>query len=74
MRGTLHFGIHIDPGPITLSTFLDADLVGDPSDRKSTTGILVFLGSSPISWSSKKQSIVMRSSTAAELAWLRTLF
>ena len=44
VRGTLHFGIHIDPGPITLSAFSDADWAGDPSDRKSTTGILVFLG------------------------------
>ena len=84
VRGTLHFGIHINPGPITLSAFSDADWAGDPSDRKSTTGILVFLGSSPISWSSKKQSTVLRSSTEAEyralastvakLAWLCTLF
>ena len=84
VRGTLHFGIHIDPGPITLSAFFDADWAGDPTDRKSTTGILVFLGSSHISWASKKQSTVSRSSTeaeyralastAAELAWLRTLF
>ena len=46
--------------------------------------MLVFLGSSPISWSSKKQPTISRSSTkveycalastAAELAWLRTLF
>ena len=45
---------------------------------------MVFLGSSPISWSSKKQSTVSRSSTkaeyralastAAKFAWLRTLF
>ena len=66
VRGTLHFGLHIDLGPITLSAFSDADWAGDPSDRKSTTGILVFLGSSPISWSSKKQSTVSRSSTEAE--------
>ena len=66
VRGTLHFGIHVDPGPITLSAFSDANWAGDPSDRKSTTSILVFLGSSPISWSSKKQSTVSRSSTKAE--------
>jgi len=46
--------------------------------------LLVFLGYSPISWSSKKQSIVSHSSTeveyralatiATKLAWLRILF
>ena len=84
MRGTLHFGIHLTLGPHTFSVFFDANWARDPTDRKSTSGILVLLGSSPISWSSKKQSTVSRSfieveyralaSTAAELAWLRTLF
>ena len=84
VRGTLHFGIHFAPGPLTFSAFSDADWVGDPTGRKSTTGQLVFLGSSPISWSSKKQPTVSWSSTeaeyralastAAELAWFHTLF
>ena len=84
VRGTLHFGIHFAPGPLTFSAFSDADWAGDPTDRKSTIGMVIFLGSSPISWSSKKQSTVSRfsteaeyhalASTAAELAWLRTLF
>ena len=49
--------------------------------QQSTIGLLVFLGSNPVLWSSKKQSIVSHSSTTAELAstpadvaWLRTLF
>ena len=84
VRGTLHFGIHLSAGPLTLSAFLDAYWAGDPSNRKSTTRLLVFLGSNPILWSSKKQSTVSHSSTeakycalastAAELSWLRTLF
>ena len=84
VQGTLHFGIHLAPGPLTFSAFFEVNWAGDPIDRKSTTGILVFLGSSPISWSSKKQSTVSRSSTeaeyralastVAELAWLRTIF
>ena len=83
VRGTLHFCIHLSPSPLTLSAFSNVDWAGDPSDRKSTTGLLVFLGSNPILWSSKKQSIVSRSSTkakyhalastAVELSWLYTL-
>ena len=84
VRGTLHFGVHLAPGPLTFFAFSDVDWAGDPIDRKSTIGMLVFLGSNPISWSSKKQSIVSHSSTeaeycalastAAELAWLRIQF
>jgi hypothetical protein len=83
LRGTLHHGIAFTPGPMTLSAFTDADWAGDPSDRKSTSGFLVYLGSNPITWSAKKQPTVSRSSTeseyralaiaAAELCWLRTL-
>ena len=84
LRGTLYHGISFSPSPLTLTAFSDADWAGDPYDRRSTTGLLVFLGSSPISWSSKKQTTVARSSTeveyralattAAEMSWLRILF
>ncbi|TQD89632.1 hypothetical protein C1H46_024767 [Malus baccata] len=49
----------------------------------STTGLVVFLGNNPISWSSKKQQTVSRSSTeaeykalsstAAELDWIQQI-
>ena len=49
IRGTLHFGVSFTPSPLTLTAFLDADWAGDPTDRRSTTGLLVFLGPNPIS-------------------------
>jgi hypothetical protein len=63
--------------------FSDSDLAGDLDDRKSTTGVIYFLGSNPVSWSSNKQRVVALSSCEAEYiaaasaacqgVWLETL-
>lgn len=46
--------------------FSDADMAGDIDTRKSTSGIIFFLGSSPITWQSAKQKVVALSSCEAE--------
>jgi hypothetical protein len=46
--------------------FSDADFVGCRVDRKSTSGTCLFLGSSLVSWFSRKQSSVAQSTTKAE--------
>lgn len=46
--------------------YSDADWAGDPNDRTSTSGYLLYFGQSTISWTSKKQKTVARSSTEAE--------
>ncbi|KAH9667511.1 retrovirus-related pol polyprotein from transposon RE1 [Citrus sinensis] len=51
--------------PISLA-FSDVDWATDPDDQKSTGGYCVFLGNNIISWSSKKQTIVSRSSAESE--------
>uniref|UniRef100_A0A2N9HKM9 Integrase catalytic domain-containing protein n=1 Tax=Fagus sylvatica TaxID=28930 RepID=A0A2N9HKM9_FAGSY len=83
VRGTLSHGILFQPGPMHLTVFTDADWAGNPVDRRSTTGFLVFLGNNLLTWASKKQPTVSRSSTeaeyrslavgAAEVAWIRML-
>ncbi|CAN6717488.1 unnamed protein product [Malus baccata var. baccata] len=83
LKGTMHLGLTYSKGDLNLKSFSDADWAGDPNDRRSTTGLVVFLGTNPISWSSKKQQTVSRSSTeaeyralsstAAELDWIQQL-
>ena len=46
--------------------YTDSDLVGSVADRKSTSGGSYFLGSTMISWFSKKHSSVALSTTEAE--------
>ncbi|XP_070667334.1 uncharacterized mitochondrial protein AtMg00810-like [Malus domestica] len=66
LQGTIDFGIQFSKGDLDLHAFSDADWAGDPNDRRSTTGLVVYIGPNPISWSSKKQNTVSRSSTEAE--------
>uniref|UniRef100_A0A7C9CV32 Reverse transcriptase Ty1/copia-type domain-containing protein n=1 Tax=Opuntia streptacantha TaxID=393608 RepID=A0A7C9CV32_OPUST len=68
---------------INLTGYCDSDWGSCCDSRKSTTGFCILLGSSPISWKVKKQSVVARSSaeaeyramasTCCELVWLLAL-
>jgi hypothetical protein len=63
--------------------FLDVDWCGDLNDRKSTTAYIIFLGNNPISWRTRKQTVVALSSMEAEyralataasdIAWIKSL-
>ncbi|XP_019150182.1 PREDICTED: uncharacterized protein LOC109146989 [Ipomoea nil] len=67
VKGTLTYGLQITPSPTTtIHAYSDSDWAGCLVDRKSTSGYTVFLGSNLISWQSRKQRTVARSSTEAE--------
>ena len=67
LKGTIFHGLFYSAqSPLVLRAFSDANWVGDPTDHRSTTGYCFLLGSSLISWQSKKQTQVTCSNTKAE--------
>ncbi|CAM9876073.1 unnamed protein product, partial [Heterosigma akashiwo] len=82
LKGTGHKALRIGGGTI-LRAYCDADFVNDRLDGKSVTGYIIFLGDSPIVWTSRLQKSVSTSTTEAEylalgectkdVMWLRYL-
>ena len=51
---------------LSLRAYTDTDWAGCPDTRRSISGFCIYIGDSLVSWSSKRQAIVSRSSTEAE--------
>uniref|UniRef100_A0A2N9IIQ2 Protein kinase domain-containing protein n=1 Tax=Fagus sylvatica TaxID=28930 RepID=A0A2N9IIQ2_FAGSY len=70
-------------GHLEVEEYIDADWVGSITDWKFTSGYFTFVGGNLVTWRSKKQNVVARSSAEAEyramlhgvceLLWLRIL-
>jgi hypothetical protein len=69
VAGTIEFGIEYPKftgGNNRLIGYSDSDLGGDIDERKSTTGVLFFLGEKVVTWQSQKQKTVALSTCEAE--------
>jgi len=67
IQGTSTQGILLSGADhLKLQAFSDSDRAACPNSRRSVTGYLILLGSSSLSWKSKKQGTVSRSSSEAE--------
>lgn len=84
LQVTLDHGLQLYVSPSWgLIAYSDADWVGCPFTQGSTSGYCVFLGQNLLSWSSKRQGTISRSSAeaeywgvanvVAETCWLRNL-
>jgi hypothetical protein len=70
VKGTQDTGIKYtssDSKTVKQEAFSDAHYAGDVKDRKSVTGYVIMMSGGPISWCSRKQSIVALSTTEAEI-------
>ena len=74
LAGTLDYGLHFRRSPtLSLEAFCDADWASNPDDRHSTRGYCIFFGQNLVSWQSKKQSTISRSSTETEFRSLASV-
>ncbi|XP_050126910.1 uncharacterized mitochondrial protein AtMg00810-like [Malus sylvestris] len=67
LKGTIQTGItfSVDTA-VGITAFSDFVWATDLNTRRSVTGYVVYIGNNPVSWQSKKQDSVSRSSTEAE--------
>lgn len=67
LRRTLQYGLVVrNSTNLSLTSFCDANWASDLDGKRYTSGACVFFGPNLVSWSSKKQRVIARSTTETE--------
>lgn len=70
LSGTVHHSLLLKPvkpiQKVSIRAYSDFDWASDPDGKRSPSGSCVYFGPNIISWSSKKQSLFVRSSSEEE--------
>ena len=67
LKGTTRLGLtFMKTGKLDLILYTDSDYAGSLIDHRSTTGYCTMLGGNLVTWRSKKQNVISKSSTEAE--------
>lgn len=69
-RDKSEYSINLGGNDLTLSGHSDSDPAEQREDCRSTTGFILSLGTSPVSWKSRRQPTIASSSTEAEFMGL----
>ena len=72
LKGSIDRGItyKINSQDATFSMYCDSDWGGDNDTRKSTSGWIGFINGGPVTWTSRKQTVIATSTTDAEFVAL----
>lgn len=65
LKRTLDYGLSFSGNDLVLTAIIDSDYAADEDERRSVSGYVIKLGSCTITWSSRKQRIVAKSTAEA---------
>lgn len=73
LKGTARLGLHFQSGgDLKMLAFSDSDWAQERPSRKSVSGNVILFAGGPVSWKSKRQSVVAQSTKEAEFIALST--
>jgi hypothetical protein len=72
LRGTSAYGLHYTGYPAVLEGYSDSNWISDATEMKATSRYIFIICGAIVSWRSRKQTILMKSTMEVELVALES--